>query len=194
MIYLSESAIQYAFMLCLEKERYIINIAMATKEKVEIWYSKFNKLIESNSGAVRKSISIRSGYGSIEFTNGSSLSMFCADESLSRGKRCHLLIVDEKIEKDIVDKVLRPHETLNYREMMLHKNIGDIILSFEKLRLDYPETEVIIKINNSTMKCKIGNASIYVSESCDIVNEFQKVSSIEFYSVDYSGSDRKKEV
>ena len=169
MIYLSESAIQYAFMLCLEKERYIINIAMVTKEKVEIWFSKFNKLIESNAGAVRKSISIRSGYGSIEFTNGSSISMFRVNESLGRGKRCHLLIVDEQIEKDIINTVLKPYETLSYRETIFYKKIRDIILSLEKLRLDYPETEVIIKTNNSTTKCKIGNARVYASESCDIV-------------------------
>ena len=172
MIYLSESAIQYAFMLCLEKERYIINIAMATKEKVEIWFSKFNKLIESNAGAIRKSISIRSGYGSIEFTNGSSIRMFRmfrVNESLCRGKRCHLLIVDEQIEKDIINTVLKPYETLNYRETIFYKKIRDIILSLEKLRLDYPGIEVIIKTNNGTTKCKIGNARIYYSESCDIV-------------------------
>lgn len=173
MIYLSESAIQYAFMLCLEKERYIINIAMVTKEKVEICISKFNKLIESNADEVRGTISIsmRPGYGSIEFANGSLISMFRVNESLGRGKRCHLLIVDEQIEKDIINTVLKPYETLNYRVTIFYKKIRDIICSLEKLRLDYPEIEVIIKTNNSTTKCKIGNAWIHSSESCDIVFE-----------------------
>ena len=115
MIFLSESAIHYAFMICREKHKYKVNIATATHTKIReieniVSYLQF-KWDYCNA------INVRINHYSIavDFKNGSKIRVFCTSGS-AKGRRCHLLILDKEIPYNVFQSVLRPTENLEIDE------------------------------------------------------------------------------
>lgn len=111
MLYLlSDDELQYAVQKCLNNAGFRVVIAFNTSAR------RNNALIEIQRILTdRNDYRIRSShYGfSVEFQNGSYLSSVTATEG-ARGRRCHLLVVDEAIDRRIVYEVLKPLETMRY--------------------------------------------------------------------------------
>ena len=167
MIYLSDSAIRYAVLLCMEKEHYRIHIATFSKIGALIWFSKLKELKEYDKYKVRRATLMCDGNGLIEFTNGSTIRISEPNESC-RGQRCHLLIVDDGIKKDVIGSVLKPCETLDYKETLLVELVNNVISSLDKLKRIRPESKIIIETKNGIESCKIGDALIRASNCYDI--------------------------
>ena len=77
--------------------------------------------IKSRVVRIRKS----NGKSSVEFDNGSFLEIITAREN-ARGKRIHCALIDDTIDKDFVDCVLKPM----LRPLIDKKYINDAILYF----------------------------------------------------------------
>lgn len=167
MIYLSDSAIRYAVLLCMEKEHYRIHIATISKVGAGIWFDKLKELKEYDKDKVRRATLMCDGSGLIEFTNGSTIRVSKPNESC-RWQRCHLLIVDDGIKKDVIRSVLKPCETLDYKETLLAKFVNNAISSLDKLKQISPESKIIIETKNGIKSCKIGDVLIRASNCYDI--------------------------
>lgn len=167
MIYLSDSAIRYAVLLCMEKEHYRIHIATFSKVGAGIWFSKLKELKEYDKDKVRRATLMCDGNGLIEFTNGSTIRISKPNESY-RGQRCHLLIVDDGIKKDVIISVLKPYETLDYKKTLLAKFVNNAISSLDKLKQISPESKIIIETKNGIESYKIGDMLIRTSNCYDI--------------------------
>lgn len=167
MIYLSDSAIRYAVLLCMEKEHYRIHIATFSKVGAGIWFDKLKELKEYDKDKVRRATLMCDGNGLIEFTNGSTIRISKPNESC-RGQRCHLLIVDDGIKKDVIRSVLKPYETLDYKKTLLAKFVNNAISSLDKLKQISPESKIIIETKNGIESYKIGDMLIRASNCYDI--------------------------
>lgn len=107
MIYLTKSALAYAANICEELPGYKVCIAVC-KNKAIINFDITCMNIDDTATVRRTKDNI-----SIYFNNGSFIDLFVARESC-RGKRCHLLIADKDIDKELMNCVLRCMETCDY--------------------------------------------------------------------------------
>lgn len=109
MIDLTRSALVYAANICEELPRYRIAIAVPSMDAV----NNIVNIVSMNIEDDKADFHISKTHSSILFSNGSCIDIFVGNEN-SRGKRAHLLIVDEAIDKELVSCVLRPMETWDY--------------------------------------------------------------------------------
>lgn len=59
-----------------------------------------------------------------------------------------MLIIDECIKKDIIEKVLMPYETLKYDKTFEVRCVTDLINSFENLKQNFPDFKIMINTKN----------------------------------------------
>lgn len=157
MIYLNEYSLQYAISLCQSKDHYKVHIAVFTKQNVK---KQFFKIVDlQNKNTVCTTLSKNEGYCLIKFINGSVIKMSTPNQSC-RGQRCHLLIVDKRIKKDVIEKVLMPYETLNYNKTLQTRCITNLINSFENLKQNFPDFKIVINTKNKIAQCEIGKTDI----------------------------------
>lgn len=178
MIYLSDSAIRYAVLLCMEKEHYRIHIATFSKVGAGIWFSKIKELKEYDKNKVRRATLMYDENGLIEFTNGSTIRISAPKESC-RGQRCHLLIVDDGIKEDVIRNVLKPCETLDYKETLLVELVNNVIDSLNRIKRIRSENKIIIETKTNTEWCRIGEAQISTSNCGDIVFNVKRINKLE---------------
>ena len=178
MIYLSDSAIRYAVLLCMEKEYYKIHIATFSRVGAGIWFSKIKELKEYDKNKVRRATLMYDENGLIEFTNGSTIRISAPKESC-RGQRCHLLIVDDEIKEDVIRNVLRPCETLDYKETLLAELVNNVIDSLNRIKRIRSENKIIIETKTNTEWCRIGEAQISTSNCGDIVFNVKRINKLE---------------
>ncbi len=111
MLYLSsDDELQYAVLKCLNNAGFKVSIAFNTAVRRNNALDTIRRLL-----ADRNDCCIRASNREfwIRFQNGSYLRSLAASEN-ARGHRSHLLIVDEAIDRRIVNEVLRPYETMRY--------------------------------------------------------------------------------
>ena len=111
MISLSRSALVYAISICREKENYRVTVVCDSEtgsEAVMEELCNFN-LVRDPQHTHRVVKGRNSSY--LQFKNGSIIRVIAARESV-RGLRSHLIIVSPEVNKEIVECVLRPMETL----------------------------------------------------------------------------------
>lgn len=109
MIYLSNAALRYAVNICLELPNYHVVICPEFRNE---WVDIIDQLIDyipSLGINVHRILKSKSGDCCIEFTTGSIIRFVPAHDS-SRRYRTNLVIVDSKIDEDIINTVLRPME------------------------------------------------------------------------------------
>ena len=114
MIYLTRSALVYAVNICEELPRYKVAIAVSSMDAV----TNLVDIISMNVEDSKANFRISKTNCSILFSNGSYIDIFVANEG-RRGQRAELLIVDKAIDKELVNCVLRPYETLDYYKTTL---------------------------------------------------------------------------
>lgn len=110
MLYLSDEAIEYAVKKCRRTDAYEVAVAVSngrTRQNLE--YILRDLLADRNDFNVSRN----GGYLQVRFTNGSHIRVLPATDS-ARGYRFHLLIVDENINDNILNEVLRPRENLEW--------------------------------------------------------------------------------
>ena len=158
MVYLREHSLQYAISFCQLKDHYKVYIAVFRKQDVK---KQFSKIINLKNKNIIDCIFLNNErYCLIKFINGSVIKISNINESC-RGQRCHLLIVDERIKKDVIEKVLMPYETLNYDKILKARCITDLINSFENLKQNFPDFKIIINTKNKIAQCEIGKTDIF---------------------------------
>lgn len=125
MIYLNDFALRYAIQICAKKKNYKILIVAFTKLDVETCFFKIKKLQEYNKKIIKYVASKNTSVCFIEFINGSKITITRAANTASRGNKCHLLIADKRIKKEIIKDVFMPCEILNYdKTLFLIKEKG----------------------------------------------------------------------
>ena len=115
MIYMSNAALRYAVNICLELPRYKVLICPELRSE---WSDIMDQLVDyipSLNLNVHRILKSRTGDCRIEFTNRSTIRFVLASDS-SRGYRANLVIVDSKIDEDIINTVLQPKEIIQYIE------------------------------------------------------------------------------
>lgn len=157
MIYLNEYSLQYAISLCQLKKQYKVHIAVFTKQSMIKQFSKIININLQNKNIIDYINNER--YCLIKFINGSVIKMSTPSQSCC-GQRCHLLIVDERIKKDVIKKVLMPYETLNYNKTLQTRCITDLINSFENLKQNFPNFKIVINTKNKIAQCEIEKTDI----------------------------------
>lgn len=105
MIYLTDSAVQYAANICSELAGYKVTIA-CDREKA-------NQLIEKLLSIVSNDDITKVYSKALIFKNGSSIRFVPVSES-ARGAKAHLLIVDHKVKDELLYQVLLPIETIDW--------------------------------------------------------------------------------
>lgn len=113
MLYLSsDDELQYAVLKCLNNAGFKVIIAFDTSARRNSALDTMRRML-----ADRNDCRIRSNHREfqIEFQNGSYLRSVVASQN-ARGHRSHLLIIDDAIDRNIVNEVLRPYETLQYND------------------------------------------------------------------------------
>lgn len=108
MIYLTDSAVQYAANICSELAGYKVSIA-CSREKANKLIEKLLLIIDSNN--ITKKYS-----DTLYFKNGSLIRFVPFSES-TIGVRAHLLIVDHKVKDEFLHQVLLPMETMDWYKM-----------------------------------------------------------------------------
>lgn len=109
MLYYSYPAVKYALEYCLERRNYKVGIvppdidAVAEDLLALLDYKELDKRLSS----IRRGRNIFT----INFINGSMIECIRATEN-ARGRAYHLIIVDENIDDDFLNRVLRPMEKL----------------------------------------------------------------------------------
>lgn len=101
MIMLSNPAIQYAFMICSEKENYRVGVYCGNKEcreQVEGW---IDTIYESYSHYIGENKMRQCNMRYILFKNGSIIKVFHANDS-ARGNKFHLSIYDPSITPEAI--------------------------------------------------------------------------------------------
>lgn len=106
MLYLSEAAIDYAITMCATRPMYRVVIATATEQKGQ-------DVLQYIAGSRERSpYRIRRGIDKFaEWQNGSVISTINANYC-ARGRRAHLVIIDDNISDEVVDTVFRRMEIL----------------------------------------------------------------------------------
>ena len=113
MLYLSDAALKYAISRCMERAGYKVGIASCNRHRT------INDLVDMVDANVVYFVSqmrmsnVSNCY--IRFVNGSEIRLISANEN-ARGNKFHLVIVDEKIDNDIINNVIHPMEILEYME------------------------------------------------------------------------------
>lgn len=105
MIYLTDAAVQYAANICSELAGYKVTIA-CDREKA-------NQLIEKLLSTVSNDDITKVYDKALIFKNGSSIRFVPASE-FARGAKAHLLIVDHKVNDELLHQVLLPMETIDW--------------------------------------------------------------------------------
>ena len=177
MIYLSDSAIRYAVLLCMEKEHYRIHIATFSRVGAGIWFSKIKELKEYDKNKVRRATLMYDENGLIEFTNGSTIRISAPKESC-RGQKCHLLIVDDGIKEDVIRNVLKPCETLDYKETLLVELVNNVIDSLDRIKRIKPESIIVVETKTDTEWYRIGDALIRASNGSNIVFNVKQINKL----------------
>lgn len=118
MIMLSDSAIQYAFMICSEKAHYKSGIYCSDLDTKNLVENHIKSLCESYSDDVLRTVFRRSDTY-VMFKNGSILKVLSASDN-SRGQRFNLVIFDKEINKIILDHVIRPFDMGDRLEYCLY--------------------------------------------------------------------------
>lgn len=109
MLYYSYPAVKYALVCCLERRNYKVGIVQPDIDAVAEYllalldYKELDKKLSS--------IHRQRNIFTINFINGSIIECICATES-ARGKAYHLIIADENMDDDFLNRVLRPMEKL----------------------------------------------------------------------------------
>lgn len=109
MLWLSDEAVQYAVTKCRNTAGYRIGIAVLNVSARQSLDHLLRELLKD-----RDDYRIRRNGGHaivVEFDNGSYIRTLPASEC-ARGYRVHLLIVDENINDEVLNYILRPLETL----------------------------------------------------------------------------------
>jgi hypothetical protein len=109
----SHATLKYAITLCLSCVKYRVGITLSNTNTA---FQSLFKIIEiDNLKQKILRISKRKSSFCIIFKNGSIIDIFLPTDS-PRGYAYHLMIVGEDVDKDIVNRVLRPAEKLEYIE------------------------------------------------------------------------------
>lgn len=123
MIFLSNAAVRYAVDICQEKAKYKVGIAIRSENKRNAVRELVLSMV-ANSGCVERIINSKHNF-EICFKNGSVIKFIYASDS-ARMNRLHLLIADIDIPIDIMQRVLKPCENLEWFEYMYEqKDIKD---------------------------------------------------------------------
>lgn len=112
MLYYSKAALRYAFDRCLERERYKVGIATSHRHQAA---NILLDMIKNISPSEVQVLLLTKHNPCVRFSNGSEISFIPQNES-ARGRKLHLLIVDEDVESQFLQCVLRPMEILEYME------------------------------------------------------------------------------
>ena len=113
MIYLSNSAIQYAVNLCVEFEGFkaiIVSPDSNTRNRVAHYLRSI--ILQEDEGDPQ--LKLADNTYLIMFPNNSTIKVVGASAD-THAIRAHLVVVDINTDKEIVDKVLKRLETLPYR-------------------------------------------------------------------------------
>lgn len=105
MIYLTNSAIQYAASVCSELEGYKVAVAC--------YSTKIAKLFETLLSIIDDNEIYKVYKDSLYFKNGSMIRFVPISES-ARGYKVNLLIADTEIDDEFLHQVLLPMETLDW--------------------------------------------------------------------------------
>lgn len=109
MIYLSNAALKYAVDVCLELPTYKVIVCPELRAKWDYILDQMVDYIPSKDINICRILKNKSGDYYISFTNGSIIRIVPASDS-SRGYRANLVVVDNKVDEDIINTVLRPIE------------------------------------------------------------------------------------
>lgn len=111
MLSLSRSALVYAISICEEKENYKVTVACGSEVGREVIMEEFRYFnLEKDTQRIGRIVKGRNN-SYVQFKNGSIIRVIVARES-AHGIRSHLIIVSPEVNKEIVECVLRPMETL----------------------------------------------------------------------------------
>lgn len=110
MIYLSESALKYAVNICEELPGYKVGIALSSKNGYDI----MQVIVDAITDAKATIYFIDNNKHRIEFSNGSTIQFIPTCNNSIRGYVMHLLIVEYNLDKEFVNRVLRPYEKMDY--------------------------------------------------------------------------------
>lgn len=114
---LSDSAVQYAFMICSKKEQYRVGIYCGDKECREQVLAWIDMIYKAYSPCIVENMIHQRNMSCVLFKNGSSISVLHAGDS-ARGHRFYLSIYDPSIPFDAM-KIVRISELgdKQYQEM-----------------------------------------------------------------------------
>ncbi len=109
MIYLTDLSLKYAIDMCLSKPKYVVYIAALDDISIKkTFYYLLGKITDDSIAGK----GFTNTFGEIDFRNGSYIRVIDASTT-ARHIRCHSLIVDNRVDGDIREK-LRELEIRNY--------------------------------------------------------------------------------
>ncbi len=132
MLYLSsDDELQYAVSKCLHNAMFRVIIAFNTASRRNNALAEIQRIL-----ANRTDCRIRASNHEfrVEFQNGSYLRSVVASDN-ARGYRSHLLVVDDTIDRNIINEILRPYETMRYDDnarMLYEQHIQNHPITFDQ--------------------------------------------------------------
>ncbi len=122
MIILSKSALKYAVDICKERNNYRIIIFTYSEHRAEKLCQKLESLYKDYNCLKINSVS---GGFKIVFNNDSIIRILtCVD--FFKGSRAHTVIVDDLIDRNMLNRVILPCESLNNYDCYNRLKEGDI--------------------------------------------------------------------
>ena len=87
--------------------------------------------------------------------------------------------MDDEIKEDVIRNVLKPCETLDYKETLLVELVNNVIDSLNRIKRIRSENKIIIETKTNTEWCRIGEAQISTSNCGDIVFNVKRINKLE---------------
>ena len=116
MIYLNNKSMESAFLSCIKHDKIKVLIVSEYCKKIQEVHRKLDKLIYRYNNKIKTALMIQNMYD-IKFKNGSLIKTLILSDRF-KGERFHLILVDEKIDKNVCRVVLKPMEDNKKREIL----------------------------------------------------------------------------
>jgi hypothetical protein len=131
MIYLNEDAIKYAISICKSKQNYKVGIVINTI-KIDYVKSILLDLLKDEDCHIRRN---GGNFIQVQFNNGSLIRSIPASNN-ARGFRVHLLIIDDDVDRNIVNVVFKPLQ-IDYD--IMYRETANAVTGFTADRIFFDE-------------------------------------------------------
>lgn len=116
MIYLNNKSIESAFLSCIKHNKIKVLIVSEYHKMIQEVHRELDKLIYRYDNNIKTVLMNDTKYD-IKFKNGSLIKTLILSDRF-KGERFHLILVDEKIDKNVCRVVLKPMEDNKKREIL----------------------------------------------------------------------------